>query len=191
MFRGFTDEERPWADVNLKNHRIPAFITSVQQTLPVDFEERNMFKSSAQLLCWDVCIEVLGVWWWCNPGHLWWHNSHEHQWELHDQCLSCRSCHSWQTASWHMGQLGHLGRHFPKESLPPWCDLQFHAKNFIKSSPRITPKKNREPSKSHGDIYELSQSNELIIGRFAFRLGTTNCSVLLWAARAGTGSVGS
>ena len=27
----------------------------------------------------------------------------------------------WQTASWHMGQLGHLGRHFLKES---------HAKNF-------------------------------------------------------------
>jgi len=47
----------------------------------------------------------------------------------------------WQTSSWHMGQLGHLGRHFLKES----PNFNAMPRTSIKSSPRITQKKISRP----------------------------------------------
>ena len=146
MFRGFTNEERPWADVNLKNHRIPAFITSGQQTLIHGFGKRNMFsKLQPNYFFVMFASKHLVVKWWCSPGHLWSHSSHGHQWELHDQCLSCRSCHSLHQFLANSfvahGSTGPLGATF-SEGI---TELQCHAKNFHQIFATNHPKKIRFP----------------------------------------------
>ena len=122
MFRGFTDEERPWADRQLeKSPHSGLHNLSTEQTLPVDSrlwgKKHVIFKSSAQLqylfgmfasknACWCFHADAVQV----TYGGTIPTNTNESS--MTNAChvgLAIPGINFWQIAWWQIGQLGHLG----------------------------------------------------------------------------------